>query len=129
MKDSSIRFKRRLLNVARALRESKDPNQFSMEYMSTVCGTPGCALGHYASRCDLQKTFLFIPGSGGCIRYRMDHQRIGVDSLVIATHFGLCESEVDDLFSSDGCENASSTIEAAEFIEDFVGRKYRSTQL
>lgn len=68
---------KRLLNVARALRESPAPKLFNMSKFvwgdnvgrwcsndptfalneKNFCGTPACALGHYGARKDLQKTF------------------------------------------------------------------------
>ena len=53
-------YRQRLLNVVRALRESPKPKAFSMDWYgygpneAFPCGTPQCALGHYAAREDLQ---------------------------------------------------------------------------
>jgi hypothetical protein len=51
----------RLLNVAKALRDAAEAKKFfCMRDIAIVrddCGTPACALGHYAARRDLQATF------------------------------------------------------------------------
>lgn len=48
--------KERLLNVAKALRESTTPpDLFTMRFVMRECGTPACALGHYAARGDSAK--------------------------------------------------------------------------
>ncbi len=121
MKDSKIRFKRRLLNVARALREDESSDPFSMNCMSNNCGTPGCALGHYAFRRDLQKTFSFIPHAGSIIGYR-GYQIKSLD-LAVREHFNITANEAYNLFSAEGCGNAQDVITAAEFIENFVADK------
>jgi hypothetical protein len=98
----------RLLNVARALRESEHPEKFTMRELVNMCGTPGCALGHYASRGDLQDVFL-IDG------YRMTTVGAGSIYDVTLAHFG-----EDELFGALGCGEAKTPVQAAEYIERFV---------
>jgi hypothetical protein len=125
--------KERLLNVAKALRESQHPDNFTMCTVHT-CGTPACAIGHYASRRDLQQ-FLQLPtrhyetkaniyvgpnamliGAWGATRptdgWGLDAQR----------HFEITEYQVEQLFGYDGCRGAKTANEAAEYIERFVAR-------
>lgn len=86
MSRENERQDRRLLNVARALRESPNPKAFTMlrfvhgddSFSNTVgsaadwCGTPACALGHYGSRTDLQKIVKIRPANVECgIRPRL----------------------------------------------------------
>ena len=132
----------RLLNVAKALREAPRPEAFTMQYYinprderrpekeDTLCGTPACALGHYAARTDLQDlleiqvvravnqffdrtvmTYRGIPYSRPCY-----------DSGKVMEHFGLSFRGVSEIFAEDGCEDAHTALGAAEYIERFVQR-------
>ena len=109
--------KKRLLNVAKALRESPEPKKFSMDWYGNDCGTPMCALGHYAYRRDLQRTFrlsehgTFLNNAG---------ERSPEWEYVLYPHFGITEEEATFLFERRGCGNAKTNIQAAKFIEKFV---------
>jgi hypothetical protein len=112
----------RLLNVAKALRESKNPESFDMGlYVNGGCGTPACALGHYASRTDLQTAYRLKPDSEIIVR-TSDGSCVDYNTMDIADHFEIQGDDLEDLFSPEGCGSALSTIEAAEFIEAFVAR-------
>lgn len=140
---------KRLLNVAKSLRESKNPKQFTMEkYVwgesfhqslawqtppqqaaeQNFCGTPACALGHYASRRDLQKLLKvnitkkmvndeLLPVAA--VSY-LNNQEIDFCSKKFRDHFGIDEQEADSLFSGFGCGDAQTPIQAARYIERFV---------
>lgn len=109
--------KERLLNVAKALRESPNPEQFSMGTEVHGCGAPACAWGHYAARRDLQDvakierrpgTDVFDTAPSYC-------------SDVVIEHFDISWDEWSQLFSAaEGCGRANTALEAAEFIERFV---------
>lgn len=114
--------KERLLNVVKALRESKDPGCFTM-CTYHKCGTPGCAIGHYAARRDLQElmqidikshTGGLLFGVWGATDRGFNYQR------TLADHFGISVSQEEELFSVDGCGEARTPDEAAEYIERFV---------
>lgn len=115
----------RLLLVARALRESPNPSNFDMNRVATPCGSPACALGHYAARGDLQQSFELLT-SCRLVRYFSDNEpscRVDFDSPPVWHHFGFDEDSWDDfslLFSARGCGGAKSPIEAAEYIERWV---------
>jgi hypothetical protein len=108
-----------LLNVARALRESPNPDYFNMEHYLNGCGTPACAIGHYGCRTDLQSIMAL---RNGWLEYTDDH--IGVDYFDerMEEHFGLNQSQMTELFSGSGCGGAKTPTEAAEYIEAFVAR-------
>ena len=114
----------RLLNVARALRESPAPERFYMGKYTHACGTPACAFGHYAARTDLQSLFR-ITDTGEIQVKKSDGWEwpvtIGVHTM---THFGIDRGEWGDLFSARGCANAKTPLQAARYIEDFVRRKW-----
>ena len=109
--------KKRLLNVARALRESKTPNRFTMRtYAHAACGTPACALGHYAARGDLQRTLSLK--NGELVHRNGEH--VCFDSPEVRDHFGITLSQAWGLFAIIGCGNAQTPKQAARFIERFV---------
>jgi hypothetical protein len=107
----------RLLNVARALRESPNPDRFTMNDWQH-CGTPCCAIGHYAARADLQDLLQLDRSCG------LERQGSGatVDASELFAHFGIGIKEWEELFAHDGCGNAQTAIRAAEYIEAFVAR-------
>ena len=123
---------KRLLNVARALRESRDPRAFTMERFAHGCGTPACALGHYASRRDLQRAFRIDPEPAQ--ESWTSYERLvldGLDNAVypddyqVTDHFGLSIDEGCELFDVYGCGGARTPIQAARYIERFVARKQK----
>ena len=85
------------------------------------CGTPSCAIGHYAVRNDLQDKFMLTQwGSLHVITENTHRCRLGRE---IESHFGITHEEEAELFETSGCGNAETALEAAEYIEDFVERK------
>jgi hypothetical protein len=118
MKKLNKRGAKRLLNVARALMESTNPDSFTMLYFFTGCGTPACALGHYADRIDLQRAFI----SGD--KYYCIDTKSGDNVVEVALcYFGITRYEYAELFDESGCNNAKTAVEAAKYIQDFVKRR------
>jgi hypothetical protein len=123
------RGNRRLLNVAKALRESPNPDKFTMGLFGTVngCVTPACALGHYASRPDLQRTFKLEEKQNtyGIINVWLclvdePTRTPEFASEHVQNHFDISEAEADELFSPQGCDEAREPVAAAAYIEAFV---------
>lgn len=127
-------YKKRLLNVARALRESPKPKAFTMRFYvrgnegdcddtsHNWCGTPACALGHYAARTDLQRLMRILNGEA-VYRESINGYGICYADACVVKHFGIYWSEADRLFGPEGCGNAKTTKQAARYIERFVARK------
>jgi hypothetical protein len=115
--------KENLLKVAKALRESTNPDLFEMGSYSHPCGTPACALGHYAARRDLQD-FLKIDGAGLFyvpeLRVQVGFTRADYDDEYVCGHFGISTEEAEELFSTFGCNAAKTATQAAEYIERFA---------
>lgn len=125
--------KERLLNVAKALRESKNPADFTMTTYAQ-CGTPACALGHYAARPDLQDTFKLIGDREGLYLKNVTHPSCGSSNCycgsAVCAHFDITPEQATELFASGadeitpvGCGNPANAIEAAEYIERFVAER------
>lgn len=123
--------KERLLNAAKALRESPNPDEFAMwDYGS--CDTPMCVFGHYVHRTDLQREFM-LTDCGPALR---NGNHISHDDDAVLKHFDFAsENECHQFF---GCsvaarnarqeghsgpflvEHATTANEAADWIERFV---------
>jgi len=118
----------RLLNVALALRESRNPDQFQMGCYVNGCGTPACAIGHYASRADLQDLFAIRNGDDFVYADSTPDWEYGgladYDDDRVLEHFGITAYEAEALFGGRGCDYAKTANEAADFIERFVKRKW-----
>jgi hypothetical protein len=110
-------YRDRLLNVARCLRESPNPEQFTMDNYGADCGTPFCAIGHYAARSDLQDSFRlsedgYLETARGAATF--------YDESVVLDHFGISMDHAERLFGPGGCGHAKTAEEAAQYIERFV---------
>lgn len=118
----------RLLNVAKALRECTGPeDDFDMNtFVHGGCGTPACALGHYAARTDLQ-SFLHVVQVNAIDKYfcmRLVNDDLDLDFVeTILDHFDIDNDQFHELFSCDGCGHARSRAAAAEYIERFVAER------
>lgn len=111
-----------LLKVAQALRESNNPGHFTMLRYRNECGTPACALGHYAAREDLQDTFCLRLGGASPGRANV-FNGFFCDHLRVLKHFGLTGPQARQLFSSMGCDRARTANDAADYIERFVAKR------
>jgi hypothetical protein len=90
-----------------------------------TCGTPACAMGHYAARRDLQRSFWLDPdgemklaGRGGSIKNNDSFEESCGDDY--AKHFSITERQADMLFGGEGCGNAETPKEAADYISSFI---------
>jgi hypothetical protein len=123
---------KRLLNVVRALHEDPDPENFTML----------CALGHYAARRDLQRSFRIAVDEDAAI-LTSSGQFVWIDDECVLEHFGLAAEEASELFDIWGCGGSTGTFNeethelegrrcisspkvAARYIERFVRRKCKA---
>jgi hypothetical protein len=115
----------RLLKVARAIREAHAHGMaFDMDRYHT-CGTPGCAIGHYVAREDLQDEYVLLTGYVvGHIGMKITGQPLEGDYMThFAWHFDITRTEALELFAWDGCSLAlHDALKAAEYVERFVER-------
>lgn len=107
------------LNLIKAVAEHPKPSEFTMNYYGHYCGTPGCALGTYASRTDLQDTFKLKAAD----LYSASGYRIDYYHPLVERHFGLTIEEIHKLFSGYGCGGAETSEEAHKYLLDFLAAK------
>lgn len=94
------------------------------------CGTPGCALGNYVARKDLQ-TLLTLKWHTTTVPFVAlveTGKSTSYDSHLVLDHFGIICCEAEELFSYAGCGGAKTAIQAAEYIEKFVAEHPRYTE-
>lgn len=92
-----------------------------------MCGTPACALGWYSSN-KSQKAFKIgkIHGETAVLSRVRNKFKPYSEFVAAKKHFGLDGGrEVEELFGCDGCGNAKTTKQAANYIERFIVRKLR----
>lgn len=119
-------YRERMQNVVRALRESPDPSKFTMRVTFNDCGTPACALGHYANRVDLQSVYtkkygIVLRLNQGLVESCMIHAN---ENISVEDHFGVTVEETFELFGTRGCNNAQTPEEAIAYLEAFIERKW-----
>jgi len=120
-------YAQRLLDVARSCRESKRPDMFDMHSeVHGSCGTPACAMGHYAARIDLQSLYTIARRYDGPFVMLVNGQPSGCfwEENPTLGYFGITEEEGIELFYSNGCGEAKTPNQAADYIERFVARKW-----
>lgn len=114
-----------LRNLVKALRETKEPDRFTMTCIMHKCGTPACALGQYAFRTDLQNSFRLSgdrdtwEAASGVIS-TASGKNICWDDDEICAHFGITTTEAAELFDADGCGDAMTPNEAADYVDQFI---------
>ncbi len=136
---------RRLLRLAKILdtadaehRKRKEP-AYSQETLghaehpeSTIemCGTPACALGHYAATMRGKRGWgwhkkygMFWPGYTALDRGIWVSTNQPGPLEAAANEFGLSADDSRDLFETWGCNNARTAKQAARYIRAFVKRK------
>lgn len=83
------------------------------------CGTPACAFGHYVARTDLQDTFRLGKDGDPLYIETATQSPMGAGLSAANRHFRL-EGEGSRIFDADGCDNAETPGEAADFIQSFI---------
>lgn len=133
---------RRLLKLAGILdtadaehRKKKEPvyNQMSMDHL---CGTPACALGHWAFNNPRRWRYerIALPAVSWmdskvpefyvevCLKARQSGSAWRLSFSEAANDFGITDMQADELFSGEGCGNARTAKQAARYIRKFVKR-------
>jgi hypothetical protein len=96
-------------------READEPGYCQERYMH-LCGTPACALGHWAAA--YPNRWVWVYGR----LYYFDSERYWHPRDGSKLEFGLDTVGFDELFEADGCDDAETAAEAAEYIRGYVAR-------
>jgi hypothetical protein len=105
-----------ILDTADALHRKRGEPTYNQEDYAHSCGSPACALGHYAAN------------TRGFKLDRQWYEYFREDKLFTwdcgaDEEFGLSYSEAMELFYYNGCGEAKTAKQAAKYIRSFVKRK------
>ncbi len=107
-----------ILDVADKEHRAKGERKYLQSQFFHPCGTPACALGHWAANSTSRWK---RRGSSGWPIYRSNTGLHPSKGAVL--EFGITDSEAYHLFSSDGCDGARTGKQAAKYIRAFVKMK------
>lgn len=104
-----------ILDAAHEAHQRKGGPGYNQMRYTHSCGTPACAFGHWAAA--HPERFETTP-RGVSLR-----ERPGRHPLCLAMlEFNLTSEQAYELFDADGCGEATTHKQAAEYIRDFVAR-------
>lgn len=107
----------KILDTADALHRKRKEPAYSQENWTHPCGTPACALGHYAAHTPSRWFF----------EHGFPKIKAGIGGSWAATEeFGLSDDNVAEIFSSRGCGGAKTAKQAAKYIRAFVKRRQKA---
>lgn len=107
-----------ILDVADAEHRKKGEPRYDQGMLAHRCGTPACALGHWAFQ-NRRRGWELRDGSPLL-------QGRPAGTWATAAEFGISSVEDAQLFSSFGCGRASTAKAAARYIRKFVANKLKS---
>lgn len=110
-----------ILDVADAEHRSKKEPTYEQAASMHSCGTPACALGHWAVN---NRRRFRIDKDSQIITLRSDPTTLFCGSIG-ATEFGITDEQGIELFSAQGCGEARTAKQAASYIRKFVRRVER----
>jgi hypothetical protein len=111
-----------ILDVADAEHRARGEKVYDQSnFVHQSCGTPACALGHYAA---YSRRWELEPSRWGDIVPQLKNAPPSdfIDQQVRA-EFGIDFGEFRELFGVDGCGGAKTAKQAAKYIRKFVARK------
>jgi hypothetical protein len=118
-----------LLHLVSILETSKfryDQSRFFHNvHFSPKCGSPSCALGHWwAAHGGMHGGIRWSEFFGFSIENRVDGPFVDSDLMpALKADFGITAEEACELFGGNGCGNADSAGQAADYIRQFVERR------
>lgn len=124
----------RLLNLADILDAAHErAMEFSMgtwffngplprAFQRADCGTPACALGHYAAANPNRWETSYDARSAH--KWNPVRRDLGGDNSMshAMEEFGISDDQARELFSANGCGNARTAKQAADYVRGFVER-------
>lgn len=105
-----------ILDVADAQHRKLREKTYSQLSFTHPCGTPACALGHYATNNRRRGWSV----EGGCVVYG---GRMLTEYTKVEQEFEVSRNDCKELFSAEGCGNSKTAKQAAKYLRKFVKRK------
>jgi hypothetical protein len=105
----------RILDTADELHQVKGEPLYTQEFYMHTCGSPACALGHWAYH-NQDRWGFFATGSLPRLKGLEDSTSMQSAQM----EFDLCPEEARELFEIEGCGYAKTAAEAAAYIRQFV---------
>lgn len=107
-----------ILDVADAAHRASHEPTYNQRCLRHECGTPACAIGHWAAH--ERSRWVFKRGDG--VRLKASNNMISVPNLMqdAATDFAITQLQAIELFENEGCGNARTAHQAALYIRKFV---------
>lgn len=109
-----------ILDAADAQHRAKKEPTYDQTRISHDCGTPACAIGHWAG---FSNGRVKRDRTTGFVSLRDDDETSIVG--IAESEFGIDEYQSDELFESYGCGGAKTAKQAARYIRKFVRRVER----
>lgn len=114
-----------ILDTADALHKKRHEPGYAQTRFAHPCGTPACALGHWAAA--NPRRWMISAGSPlGSVRlrgcYMLNEIAAGMDE------FAIDMEQYYDLFGGWGCGGAQTGKQAARFIRQFVQARQKATE-
>ena len=109
-----------ILDTADQLHGQRGEPTYDQQRMTHPCGTPACALGHWAeARRDLWTIDVSL---GAPLYVHRQTQTYGyVEGAV--EDFALTEDDAEELFGEKGCGGAKTAMQASAYIREFVRKR------
>jgi hypothetical protein len=102
-----------ILDLAHEAQMAHRVPPFTMRIETHDCGAPACAWGHYALSTPERIERFVKPGYDGSASANYNDAR---------TEFRLSRQDWSELFEQDGCGEAKTAKQAADYIRAFVSR-------
>lgn len=112
-----------ILDVADAEHRAKGEPRYRQSKFAHACGSPACALGHYAAHNRRRGWRIGLTNVTGTQWALVHGQAIGCAYPSVLKEFELTKPEAAELFAADGCSDARTAKQAAKYIRAFVKRK------
>lgn len=104
----------RFRNLIKTMAELRTPIDMSRVH---ICGTPSCALGHYAAREDMQTTF-YLGGLQGLRAARASpYCSIHFNDSLVLNEFGITSEDAEFLFGPVDEHGEARVVTPSEVVE------------
>lgn len=117
----------KLLEVADERHRAKNEPAYKQHLLVHNCGSPGCAIGHYAAANKARGWAIKRDKTYREMRVVIKRKGLlGICDPRVQKEFAISAAEASELFSATGCDGAPTASAAAAYIRMFVGRKTKS---